>query len=160
MPESARGAKLAAQLRAAAEALVSLISNIDDGEWTTVAQSGVWSPSKDAEHVADATLYHQWMVRLSLGERVGSRRPQLERAQRTGRWSRAEIIDVIRSRAEENAEFIASLSEAQLELPPRPPRARLRTVAELIEAVMIRHVDSHRQDIAAKLGMRLSGAAD
>jgi hypothetical protein len=112
----------------------------------------VWSPSKDAEHVADATLYHQWFVRMSLGQKVGSQRPKLERDQLKGRWSRAETIDSIRSRAEEIASFITSLSESQLSLPPRPPRARLRTVAELIEAVMIQHVDSHRQDIETKLG--------
>jgi hypothetical protein len=148
---STRGADLAAQLRAASDALVRLIEEIDESTWSRVPLPGVWSPSKDAEHAADATLYHQWMVRMSLGERVGSRRPQLERAQLEGRWSRAETVDAIRSRADEIATFIASLSEAQLELPPRPQRARLRTVAELIEAVMIEHVDSHRQEIETKL---------
>jgi hypothetical protein len=47
--------------------------------------------------------------------------------------------------------LIAGLSDEQLQLPVRPPRARLRTLAQMIEDVLIGHYHAHRIAIEAKL---------
>jgi hypothetical protein len=67
------------------------------------------------------------------------------------------VVDLLRRRTEECAILVAELTDQQLDLPPRPPRARLHTLAELIDSVLIGHYRSHTQDIESKL--RLSFGA-
>ena len=114
-----------------------------------VPEPGVWSPGKDAEHVVDAAAYHVWIVRLSIREKVPPR-PGIERARMTARLSQPEVVDLLRLRTQEIAHLVGGLTDQQLELPPRPPRA-LPTVADLIERVLIGHYRKHTQAIASKL---------
>ena len=80
---------LASRLRTAADALVAVIEPIDDEHWHRVPDPGTWSIGKEAEHVAEAAGYHQWIVRLTIGQKVSSRRPVLERRQMTSALSPA-----------------------------------------------------------------------
>ena len=66
-------------MREAAARLIAVIEPIDDERWRNPSEPGVWSIGKDAEHVAEAAVYHQWIVRLTIGQKVSSRRPALER---------------------------------------------------------------------------------
>ena len=75
-----RAAELAIRLRQVANQLVTVIQRIDDRSWRQVTTPGTWSISKEAEHIAEALGYHQWIVRLTIGEKVLLRRPSLERA--------------------------------------------------------------------------------
>ena len=142
--------ELVAQLRTAAEALIAIVERIDPERWLLVPGPGVWSPGKDAEHVAEGAAYHQWIVRLSLGQRVPAR-PAIERQRVTAQLSQREVVDLLRRRTEDSANLLRGLSEEQLDLPARPPRARPRTLAQMIEGVLIGHYDTHRQDIESKL---------
>lgn len=148
---SKRAAALAARLRGAEERLAAVLERIGEEQWVATPEPGVWSIGKDAEHVAEASTYHQWIVRLTIGEKVSSRRPALERARMTSSLSVAEATELIGQRVEEGVRFVLDLSDAQLDLPTRPPRARAETLAETIERVMIGHLDAHRDDIEAKL---------
>jgi len=47
--------------------------------------------------------------------------------------------------------LIAGLSDQQLGLPVRPPRARSATLAQMIQSVLIGHYEVHRAGIEAKL---------
>jgi hypothetical protein len=58
-----------------------------------VPAPGVWSVGKEAEHVAEGAVLHQWIVRLSVGERVGASRPGVERKELTTRLTPAETVD-------------------------------------------------------------------
>jgi uncharacterized damage-inducible protein DinB len=149
---SSRGAALATRLREASERLIAAVEPIDEDRWRHVPEPGVWSIGRDAEHVAEATLYHQWIVRLSIGEKVASRRPVLERKQLTPNLSAAGTVELIRQRTEEGMALLRSLTDAQLALPTRPPRAKGWVLAETIELVLIDHFDGHRASIIEKLG--------
>ncbi len=148
---SGRAAALAARLEGAASSLIAVIEPITDGRWRFVRTPEVWSISKDAEHVAEASAYHQWIVRLTIGEKVSSRRPHIERKQMISDRSPAEIVALIRERTDAGVRLLLSLSDEQLDLPTRPPRARDQRLAEMIELVLIDHYDGHRADIEAKL---------
>ena len=148
---SERAALLAHRLREAAADLIALVETIDDRHWRHVAHPGVWSIGKDAEHVADAAVYHQWIVRLTIGEKVSSRRPAIERKEMTTRLAPHEAVELIYQRTEDGARLLAGLTDEQLSLPTRPPRARGALLAETIERVLIGHYDAHREAIAAKL---------
>jgi uncharacterized damage-inducible protein DinB len=148
---SDRSAALAERLRQAAERLVAVIEPIDDARWRVVPEPGVWSIGKDAEHVAEAAGYHLWIVRLTIGEKVSSRRPAPERKQMTSGVARREAVQRIRQRAEDGAQLILGLSEEQLDLPTKPPRANGPVLAETIERVLVGHFDTHRAAIEAKL---------
>jgi hypothetical protein len=74
-----RAEALANRLNTAASDLIAVIEPIDEGAWRHTPDPSVWSISKDADHVADATVFHQWIVRLTIGEKVASRRPTIER---------------------------------------------------------------------------------
>jgi uncharacterized damage-inducible protein DinB len=148
---SDRAAALADRLRETSASLVALIEPIDDERWRLVPEPGVWSIGKDAEHVADASVYHQWIVRLTIGQKVSSRRPALERAQMTSDLSPAHAAELIRQRADEGVRLLLDLTDDQLDLPTRPPRANAQPLAETIERVLISHYDAHRADIEAKL---------
>lgn len=143
--------RLVADLRTAASALIAVLQDIEPEHWTHIPSASEWSIGKDAEHVAEAATYHQWIVRRTVGEKVSSRRPVLERQERTTTMTVRESIDLIRLRTDEGAARIASLTDAQLALPTRPPRARGQSLAETIEAVLIGHYDGHRHDIERKL---------
>lgn len=62
-----------------------------------------------------------------------------------------ETADLIRQRTEDNAPLVLGLTDDQLALPTRPPRARVRSLADTIERVLIGHYDKHRRDIERKL---------
>ena len=117
----------------------------------------MWSIGKDAEHVIEAAGYHQWIVRLTIGQKVPSRRPVLERTQLTTDLSPQEAVALLRRRTEEGIELLLGLTDDQLNLPTRPPRARSQVLATTIELVLIGHYDTHRGDIEAKSRTR-SGA--
>ena len=148
---SDRGAALAERLREAAANLVSVIEPIDDERWRLVPESGVWSIGKDAEHVAEAAVYHQWIVRLTIGQKVSSRRPALERLRMTSDLSPGEAAELIRQRAEDGARLILDLTDEQLDLPTRPPRANAQVLALTIDRVLIGHYATHSAEIEAKL---------
>jgi hypothetical protein len=147
---SARAPALAQQLRQVSDALLNLVGSIEPERWTKVPKPGVWSPGKEAEHVADGAAYHQWIVRLSLGERVPPR-PRIERAQLTSQRSQQDVLDLLRQCSDNGVALIAGLSDRQLDLPVRPPRARLATLAAMIESTLIGHYETHRTGIEAKL---------
>jgi hypothetical protein len=148
--QSPRGAALGEQLRQAAEALIGVVQTIAPERWMNVPRPGVWSVGKDAEHVADAAEYHQWIVSLSLGQKVPAR-PRIERARLTAQQSQGDIIELLRERTDAALMLIAGLSDDQLDLPVRPPRARSPTLEQMIEQVLIGHYHTHRREIEAKL---------
>ena len=99
-------ARLVERLREAAAVLIALIEPIDDRHWRHIAKPGVWSIGKDAEHVADAAAYHQWIVRLTIGQKVSSRRPAIERKELTTRLAPREAVELLRQRTDEGARLI------------------------------------------------------
>jgi uncharacterized damage-inducible protein DinB len=148
---SDRSAELARRLREASALLLATVESIDRHQWRLVPEPGVWSISKEVEHAAEAAAYHQWIVRLTIGDDVPKRKPVLERAEMTSDLSTAEAVELIRQRAEGGARLLEALTDEQLELPTRPPRARAPVLAETIENMLIGHIDSHRAEIEAKL---------
>ena len=148
---SARTAQLETDLHAAAAALISVVQRIEPERWAHAPGSSVWSVGKDAAHVAEAAVYHQWIVRLTIGQKVSSRRPVIERQELTTTMTTQQAADLILRRTKEGAALIASLSDEQLALPTRPARARAQVLAATIELVLIGHYDTHRRSIERKL---------
>ena len=148
--QSERAATLAARLDEAAAALIAVIEHIEPDRWRHIPAPGVWAIGKDAEHVIEAAGYHQWIVRLTIGQKVPSRQPVLERKQLTTDLSPAEAVALLRRRTAEGVELILVLTDEQLDLPTRPPRARGQVLAKTIALVLIDHHDGHRADIEAK----------
>ena len=146
-----RAGKLETDLRVASGALVSLLEPIDPERWSHVPGTSEWSIGKDAVHVAEAAVYHQWIVRLTIGENVSSRRPAMERRQLTTAMTAPQALELIRQRTDEGAALISGLTDEQLTLPTRPTRARGQALADTIEKVLIAHYDAHRRDIERKL---------
>ena len=143
--------ELASRLRTAGDALIAVIEPIDDDHWHRVPDPGTWSIGKEAEHVAEAAGYHQWIVRLTIVQKVSSRRPVLERKQMTTALSPHEAADLLNRRVEEGVRLLLDLTDAQLALPTKPPRANASVLADAIDLILIRHIDSHRAEIEAKL---------
>ena len=148
---SARAAALAADVEAAAAAVGDLLANVPLDRWMHVPGPGVWSIGKEAEHLSEAAVYHQWIVKLTIGERVGSRRPTIERSRMTTDLSPRKAIDLLLDRANEGAALVRALSEEQLDLPTRPPRAGDERLAATIERVLIGHYRVHLDAIATHL---------
>ena len=141
---------LAAELEDAASALIAVVAEIEPDRWGRVPGSGVWAIGKDAEHVVEAAGYHEWIIRLTIGDKV-SRRPILERSRLTSNLSPHEVVSLLRTRSGEGAALIRELREDQLTLPTKPPRAGAAPLAATIERVMIGHYGTHRAEIEAKL---------
>ena len=152
--QSERAAALALRLDESAAALLAVIADIEADRWQLIPAPGVLAIGKDAGHVIEAAGYHQWIVRLTIGQKVSSRRPVLERKQLTTDLSPQEAVAILRRRTEEGAELILGLTDEQLNLPTKPPRVRSQRLAETIELVLIGHYDGHRGDIEAKRGAR------
>jgi uncharacterized damage-inducible protein DinB len=147
---SQRARALAERLQSAAAALVTVVEAIDDDRWNLVPRPGVWSIGKDAEHVADAAAAHHWSVRLTIGEARPSPRPTIERRHLTTDRSQLEVAAMLRAQSAEGARLLRDLTDAQLDLPTRPPRARHETLAETIGRVVINHYEAHRAEIEVK----------
>jgi DinB superfamily len=146
-----RASALADRLIDASLALTSLIERIEAGAWRRLSAPGVWSPSKDAEHVADANVYHQWIVRITIGEAKSSSRPRIERDELTSARSPAEVIELVHRTLDDAATLVRGLTDVQLDLVTKPPRAGAASLAQTIERVMIDHVALHHAAIEAKL---------
>jgi len=146
-----RAEALATRLERAATDLIAVVATIDDRRWRFTPSAGVWSISKDADHVVDAASYHQWIIRLTIGDQVPARKPVLERKRMTSDLSPADIVALISERTDDALRLIRGLTDEQLDLPTRPPRARDQRLAETIELVLIGHYDGHRREIEAKL---------
>jgi uncharacterized damage-inducible protein DinB len=147
-----RAAAFATRLWEASERLVAMIEPIDDARWRHVPEPGVWSVGKEAEHVAEAAAYHQWILRLTIGEKVFSRRPVIERKLMVSELSPAKAVELLRRRADEGARLLAGLDETQLDLPTKPPRANAQLLAQTIDLVLVGHYEVHRVSIMDKLG--------
>jgi uncharacterized damage-inducible protein DinB len=146
-----RSTTLAARLRDASAALITVVDTVDEDRWRDVPELGVWSVGKDVEHVAEAAVYHQWIVRLTIGQKVSSRRPPIEREQLTTVLSPREAVELLRQRTNEGVRLLLELPEEQLDLPTRPPRANAEPLGVTIERVLIGHYDTHRAAIETKL---------
>jgi hypothetical protein len=64
---------------------------------------------------------------------------------------REQVVDLIRTRTEEGATLLGALTDEQLDLPTKPPRARNEPLADTIERVLIGHYEAHRLGIQDKL---------
>ncbi len=155
---SERARALARRLQEAAARLVAVVETVDGDGWDAVPEPGVWSIGKEAEHVAEAAIYHQWIVRLTIGERVSSRRPAIERMKMTPDQSPGEALELLHSRTADGERLLCGLTDGQLELMTTPPRARGQRLAETIERVLIGHYDVHRASIESKLSARSARA--
>jgi hypothetical protein len=144
-------ATLEAALSIAASDLLSVLQRIGPEHWTRVPGPSVWSIGKDAAHVAEAAVYHQWIVRLTIGEATSSGRPVIERRELTTAMTPVQTMALIRTRTDEGAALIARLGDDALALATRPPRAGSQTLADTIELVLIDHYRVHRRDIERKL---------
>jgi hypothetical protein len=152
-----RAAGLAALLEATVARLLAVIEPLDTERWGRLPAPGVWSVGKDVEHIAEATVLHEWIVRRSIGDRVGSRQPVMERRLMTTDRSADSGAALLRRRLEDVARLVRSLSDAQLDQPTKPMRASAPTVATAIELILIQHIDTHRASIEAKLASAGSG---
>jgi hypothetical protein len=148
---SVRSAELAARLDESASPLIAVVEGIDEDRWVHVPAPGVWPIGKEAEHVAEAATYHQWIVRLTIGQMVSSRRPAIERNHMTTERSPIETVELLRQRTEDGARLLLDLTDDELALTTRPPRAQAERLAETIVRVLIAHYDVHREEIEAKL---------
>ena len=149
---SVRAARLVEGLRAAEASLVAVLETVPAERWNAQPDASTWSIGKDAEHVADAAVYHQWIVRLTIGEKVSSKRPAIERTVLTTPLTQDEIIALIRERTNEGGFLIGGLGDAQLALTTKPPRARDQKLGDTIALVLIAHYGTHQADIERKLG--------
>jgi hypothetical protein len=61
------------------------------------------------------------------------------------------VVELLRLRTTESANLIQGLTDEQLELPAKPPRAQPRTLQQMIEGQLIGHYRSHYADIDSKL---------
>lgn len=105
--------------------------------------------------MAEAMAYHLWIVRLTIGEKVPSRRPHIDRATMTTSLPPRKALALIRARTAEGVRLMSGLTDQQLRLATRPPRAKAQTIAEEIERVMVGHVRAHLTDMERKLrGLR------
>jgi len=148
---SLRGAVLAERLEEAGRALIAVARRVDPADWRRVASAGVWSTGRDAAHVAEATLLHQWMVRRTIGERVPSQRPTIERTELITAMAPTEVAELIRKRTLEGVTLLRGLTDEQLDLPTQPPRGRGELLGRTVERVLIGHYDTHRSEIERKL---------
>jgi hypothetical protein len=149
---SPRALALAAEFRATSAALIALVEGIEPAGWSHVRKAGEWSPGKDAEHVADGAAMHLWRIRHSLGIRQPGEQPVIERARLTSVRPQAEVVALLRARVEDGARLIEGLTDAQLDLPARPPRQPPRTVADMVARPLTGHFETHRLEIQSKLG--------
>src|SRR5438067_2310062 len=131
---AATAQRLVERLEKASEAFIELVESIQPDQWARQPKAGTWSPSKDAEHVADGIALHLWFVRAALGERRG-RQPVINRARMAAQLSQPDVVALLRERTRESGETISRLSDAQLERP-----CRTRTVGTFVERVIIGHI--------------------
>ena len=113
-----------------------------------------WAPDrsgKDAEHVAEAARYNQWIVRRTIGEKVSSRPPAIERNPLTSDLSPAEAVEVLRQRTQDGVRLLLALSDDELHLHTRPTRGAGERLALTIDRVLIGHYEAHLAAIEAKL---------
>jgi len=146
MAPSPRAAALVEQLQMDAEAFIALVEHITADRWLRVDKPGVWSPSKDAEHVVEGNALRQWVVRSALRQRPGPR-PAVERARMTAQAAKDDLIALLRERTRESIILIEPLTDEQLSLPCRPPR----TVGDFVSRVLITHINTHHAEIQRKL---------
>jgi hypothetical protein len=97
--------------------------------------------------VTDAAALHFWRVCSALGL-DSSPPPTIERARHTSSHSQAEILATLRSRLQHATAVVAELTDAQLEV---VEKSSPRSVAEIIERPLIRHLGTHRAEIERKL---------
>src|SRR5262245_44122506 len=150
-PGSTRAASLASGLDEAAQSLIVVIESIDPETWMRVPAPGVWSVGKDVDHVIEAIAFHRWIVELTIGRAIASKRPRLERKELTSALSPADAALAVRKATDVSRALILGLTDDQLALTTKPPKAGSPSLATTIEGMLIHHYDTHRADIEAKL---------
>src|SRR5215210_4391356 len=110
---SERATVLANQLRQTVEAVIETVAQLDETNWSRLPGNDVWSAGKDAEHLSQGAVYHQWLVRTALGETL-ERGPGTQRDVMLAQLPRAEVLAALHKHGEESARLVESLSDAQL----------------------------------------------
>ncbi len=82
-----------------------------------------------------------------------SGRPGIERKNLTSSRSPADVVELVRATLDEAATLVRGLTDAQLDLTTKPPKAGAPSLATTIQGLMIDHVEHHRE-IEAKLDAR------
>lgn len=142
---------LAELLHSAAAEVVSLLAAVPTDDWDRVPGPGVWSIGKDAEHLSEAAVFHQWIVRRTLGLAAPARRPAMERVRLKTELSPRAAAELLDRRTGESVDLILTLSDEDLGRPTRPQRAGNPPLAATIERVLVGHYRVHREAIEAKL---------
>jgi DinB superfamily len=148
-----RATVLANEVREAGTRLMQTVRQVDDAAWTRVAEDGVWSPGKDAEHVTQGAAYHQWLVRTTALGDTSPRSASTRRDIMVAVMPKDDILRLLEQRTEQSALLVESLSDEQLRMPAPTfgPDGPPRTVDQMIKGQMIRHYHEHRENIEAKL---------
>ncbi len=147
-----RATALARQVREAGAAFIATVEQVDDAHWARVPAEGVWSPGKDAEHVAQGAQYHQRIVRFTVEGGEPARGGGTVRDVMTAVLSKAEVLDSVRQQTEVSASLVEGLTDESLDLQAPPMGNGLpRTLEQMIVGQMIHHYDEHRDNIEQKL---------
>lgn len=142
---------LAQRLDDTAERFITFIESIGPAAWDRQRNPTEWAPSKDAEHVLEGAIMHQWVIRRSLGHKTTSARPPVERARMTASMPQQQVAERLRACTQEGISLISVLTPEQLQTQVKSASAKKRTVHDFIERTLIGHYESHRLAITTKL---------
>lgn len=155
------GSKYAETLRSSTEDLISFIESLDDRQWATETDLEGWPIGVVAHHLAVAA---QFVADLALsvanGEEIGWTMEFIhdvnaQYAEAFATITKQEALEALEFQSAGAVEKISQLSEAQLRRRVNEPMAYgegfLATVEEIIQAMLINHVQSHLESIRSSV---------
>ncbi len=152
-----RAETLADQFEAVNNDAITVIENCPEAKWKTATPGDERAVNTLANHIADG---HQgiggFVHAMANGQPLPSITPQqldqlnAERAQREANVTKAEVVDALRQRGAAAASAVRGLSDEHLDRPGTFAGSEW-TTRQMIERVLIGHVQDHLNTIRAAL---------
>jgi hypothetical protein len=162
-----RSEELAARFERANAELAALIEGCTDAEWRALCKEEGWSFGVTAHHVAyDQDQIVRWLTTIATGQQPSPPGDELEgraasldarnarHANEHASCTRAETLELLRAGGAVAAAAVRALSDEQLDRASSPdrPDGRTWTAEEVVEEILIGHVEGHLASLRAAIG--------
>ncbi len=153
---------LARRFEEAVQALGALLERCSAEQWRTICPGEGWTVGVTAHHVAGSFRFISGLIEaLTAGNPLpevtaaGIDEGNARHAVKFADCDYVETIEGLRVKGAAAGQLIAGLSDEQLEnaAPFALRSGRVTSVRRIIERMLIGHVESHRADIEAALGL-------
>ncbi len=159
-PVAARSTRFAAQFEAVNDDMIALVEGCSDEGWRRICPSEGWSVGVVAHHVASVLpAFHDFVEKIAIGNQLSPRvsldsvnENNVKHAHDFADVGKVDVLDLLTTHGPRVVRLLQVLSEEQLERTTSAFGGQERSLAQLVEMVVVGHSRMHLASMRAAMG--------